>query len=66
MSKWKINIDKVKKKMRKRFVGCTNYFEGTYKTPYPLSQKGKIKPLNQLCKICGCHTIRIMTIRDKT
>ena len=64
MSKWKINIDKVKK-TRKRFVGCTNYFEGTCKTLYPLPQKGK-KSLNQLWKICGCHTIRIMTTRDKT
>ena len=48
------------KKTGKRFVGCTNYFEGICKIAYSLPQKGRIKPLIQLCKTCGCHTVSVM------
>ncbi len=52
------------KKTGKRFVGCTNYFEGVCKTAYPLPQKGVIKPNVQSCKSCGCPTIKV-SIRGK-
>lgn len=48
------------KKTKKRFVGCTNYFEGICKTSYPLPQKGLIKPSIQLCKTCGCSIVRVI------
>ena len=47
------------KKTGKRFVGCTNYFEGLCKTAYPLPQKGVIKTNDQSCKSCGCPTIKV-------
>jgi len=47
------------KKTGKRFVGCTNYFEGTCKTAFPLPQKGLVKPLGNVCKSCGWPTVRI-------
>ncbi len=52
------------KKTGKRFVGCTNYFEGTCKTAYPLPQNGVIKSTIQSCKICGCSTVKVIT-REK-
>jgi len=47
------------KKTGKRFVGCTNYFEGTCKAAFPLPQKGLVKPLGNVCKSCGWPTVRI-------
>jgi DNA topoisomerase-1 len=47
------------KKTGKRFVGCTNYFEGTCKTAFPLPQKGLAKPSRNVCKSCGWPTVRI-------
>jgi DNA topoisomerase-1 len=41
----------------KRFVGCTNYFEGTCKTSFPLPQRGTVKPTGKTCKSCGCPTV---------
>jgi DNA topoisomerase-1 len=49
------------KKTGKRFVGCTNYFEGICKTSYPIPQKGQIKPSRKNCLDCGCPTVRVMT-----
>jgi DNA topoisomerase-1 len=43
----------------KRFVGCTNYFEGTCKTSFPLPQKGLAKPTGNVCRSCGWNTVRI-------
>jgi DNA topoisomerase-1 len=37
----------------KRFVGCTNYFQSTCKTAFPLPQRGVVKPLRAACKGCG-------------
>lgn len=45
----------------KRFVGCTNYFEETCKTAYPLPQKGVIKPTILSCKSCGCPIVTVIT-----
>jgi DNA topoisomerase-1 len=47
------------RKTGKRFVGCTNYFEGTCKTAFPLPQKGLAKPSGNVCKSCGWPTVRI-------
>ena len=49
------------KKSGKRFVSCTNYFEGTCKTAFPLPQKGIVKPLGVNCKGCGSATVRVWT-----
>jgi DNA topoisomerase-1 len=46
------------KKSGKRFVGCTNYFEGKCKNSFPLPQKGTIKPLGN-CKCCGSPSIAV-------
>jgi DNA topoisomerase-1 len=47
------------RKTGKRFVGCTNYFEGKCKTAFPLPQKGLAKPSGNVCKSCGWLTVRI-------
>ncbi len=47
------------KKTGKRFVGCTNYFEGKCKVSFPLPQSGTIKPLNTPCKSCGSPMLRV-------
>ena len=43
----------------KRFVGCTNYFEGTCKTSFPLPQKGLAKPTGTACRSCGWNTVQV-------
>jgi len=40
------------RKTRKRFIGCTNYFEGICTTSFPLPQKGTAKPAQKNCKGC--------------
>ena len=47
------------KKTGKRFVGCTNYFEGKCTTSFPLPQTGTIKPLTTACKSCGSPTVAV-------
>jgi DNA topoisomerase-1 len=47
------------RKTRKRFVGCTNYFEGKCKTAFPLPQRGFVKPLGNVCKSCGWPTVQV-------
>jgi DNA topoisomerase-1 len=47
------------KKTGKRFVGCTNYFEGKCNTSYPLPQTGTIKLLAGVCKSCGLPTVAV-------
>jgi DNA topoisomerase-1 len=47
------------KKTGKRFVGCTNYFQGTCNTAFPLPQRGVVKPLHAACKSCGYPTVRV-------
>jgi len=47
------------KKTGKRFVGCTNYFEGKCDMSLPLPQNGKLKPLHVSCKNCGYPTMRV-------
>ncbi|MCS7119878.1 MAG: DNA topoisomerase I [Nitrososphaerota archaeon] len=40
------------KKTGKRFIGCTNFFEGTCKASFPLPQKGTVKPAARNCHLC--------------
>jgi DNA topoisomerase-1 len=47
------------KKTGKRFVGCTNYFEGKCNAAFPLPQNGTVKPLGIVCKSCGWTTLRV-------
>jgi len=53
------------RKTGKRFVGCTNYFEGTCRTAFPLPQKGLVKPLGIVCKSCGWPTVRVWVKRKR-
>ena len=52
------------RKTGKRFVGCTNYFEGKCKTAFPLPQRGSVRPLGNVCNGCGWPTVRVW-IRGK-
>ena len=53
------------RKSGKRFIGCTNYFEGTCKTSFSLPQKGLAKPAGSVCKSCGWSTVRIWIKRRR-
>ena len=41
------------KKTKKRFIGCTNYFDNKCDTSFPLPQSGTVKPTQKKCKYCG-------------
>ena len=43
----------------KRFLGCTNYFEGICKTSFPLPQRGTLKPMRKNCNGCGWPLIQV-------
>jgi DNA topoisomerase I len=45
------------KKTGKRFVGCTNYFEGKCDNAFPIPQTGTVKPLRCVCKSCGSPVV---------
>jgi DNA topoisomerase-1 len=45
------------KKTGKRFVGCSNYFQGKCNMAYPLPQKGTVKALRVPCKGCGAPVV---------
>jgi len=47
------------RKTGKRFVGCTNYFEGKCNTAFPLPQRGSVKPSGNVCKGCSWPTLRV-------
>jgi len=47
------------RKTGKRFIGCTNYFEGTCKTAFPLPQRGTVKPSGRKCRSCGWSTVNV-------
>jgi DNA topoisomerase-1 len=46
------------KKSGKRFVGCTNYFQGKCNTAFPLPQTGSLKWLG-ICKSCSSPIITV-------
>lgn len=54
------------KKTHKRFVGCTNYFEGSCKTSYPLPQQGIIRVTNRSCKPCGSPIVKVINKGKRT
>jgi DNA topoisomerase-1 len=49
------------RKTGKRFVSCTNYFEGKCNLTFPLPQNGAIKPLGSTCNSCGSPTVCVLT-----
>jgi DNA topoisomerase-1 len=53
------------RKTGKRFVGCTNYFEGKCKAAFPLPQRGFVKPSGNVCRGCGWPTVRIWLRRKR-
>lgn len=53
------------KKSGKRFVGCTNFFDGKCSASYPLPQRGTVKPLGSTCKSCGAPMVATY-LRGKT
>jgi DNA topoisomerase I len=48
------------KKTGKRFVGCTNFFEGKCNNTFPLPQTGTIKPTATPCRACGYPIIKVL------
>jgi DNA topoisomerase-1 len=48
------------RKTGKRFIGCTNYFEGVCKTSFPLPQRGSIRILGRNCHGCGWPTVQVL------
>jgi DNA topoisomerase-1 len=53
------------KKTGKRFVGCTNYFNGTCKTAFPLPQSGTVKPSGKTCRKCGWPKVQVWLKRKR-
>jgi DNA topoisomerase-1 len=47
------------RKTKKRFIGCTNYFNGLCQTSFPLPQRGTVKPSKRTCKSCGWPTVLV-------
>ncbi len=45
------------KRTSKRFVGCTNFFNGLCKASYPLPQRGSVRPSRGRCRSCGWPTL---------
>jgi DNA topoisomerase-1 len=52
------------RKTKKRFIGCTNYFQNICRISFPLPQKGIVKPTGRKCNRCGWPTLQIY-VRDK-
>jgi DNA topoisomerase-1 len=47
------------RKTKKRFIGCTNYFQNICRTSFPLPQKGTVKPTGRNCNTCGWPMLQI-------
>lgn len=47
------------RKTRKRFIGCTNYFQKLCKTSFPLPQQGMVKPIGKNCRACGWPVLQV-------
>lgn len=54
----------VSRKSKKRFVGCSNYFNSDGKqkcsVSYPLPQKGVVVSTGQTCSFCGAPLVKIV------
>lgn len=53
------------KKTGKRFVGCTNYFEGKCDASAPLPQTGTVKSSGSVCTTCHWPTVQVWIRRNK-
>jgi hypothetical protein len=53
------------RKTGKRFVGCSNYFQGKCNTAFPLPQTGTVKPLNITCRNCGSPVMAVYVMGRK-
>jgi DNA topoisomerase-1 len=53
------------RKTGKRFIGCTNYFENSCKTAFPLPQTGTVKPTGRTCTSCGWPTLVVFRKRRR-
>lgn len=49
------------KKTKKRFVGCSNYWEGACRASAPLPQRGKIAALGRPCRSCGWPKAKVVS-----
>ena len=47
------------RKSKKRFIGCTSYFEGRCNTSFPLPQRGSVRPLKGNCPKCGWPIVQV-------
>jgi len=47
------------RKTRKRFIGCTNYFQNICKISFPLPQRGTVKPTRKNCRACGWPVLHV-------
>jgi DNA topoisomerase-1 len=47
------------RKTGKRFVGCTNYFQGLCNAAFPLPQRGTVRPLRKNCRRCGWPIVQV-------
>jgi DNA topoisomerase-1 len=45
---------------RKRFIGCSNYFNGVCTTSFPLPQRGTVKPTGTNCRMCGWPQVLVL------
>jgi len=43
----------------KRFIGCSNYFNGLCKRSLPLPQTARVTPTDKVCKVCGWPMIML-------
>ena len=53
------------RKTGKRFIGCTNYFEGSCRASFPLPQRGTIRILGKDCRRCGWPTLQVLIPRKR-
>jgi len=47
------------RKTRKRFIGCTNYFQNLCKVSFPLPQRGTVKTVRKKCRACGWPVLQV-------
>jgi len=53
------------KKTGKRFAGCSNYFEDSCDTSYPLPQRGDIQTTRKSCPHCGTPIVKVVRRRRR-
>jgi DNA topoisomerase-1 len=54
------------RKTRKRFIGCTNYFQNLCKISFPLPQRGTVKPIGKNCHACGWPVLQVRIYRKRS